>query len=618
MMRKRWIWMAAVGLSGCAPSPGALPEAERQSLSRALPQASPRLAQAREDDARLAREKVSGGNRPLASNDQASLRLREHHFGKSSYFDPEVGPALVRFRQDEPPSDAEPHKAHAIKPDAEAESSPAPLEDEAPQSIEPPLSVSSPPAENSSLASPRSSAEPPASKPLEHRSEEAEKLPPGLLAGPQLVEECVRRALNENRGVRAAWSRAQALKWRIPQASALPDPVVENEVQPFPKYGQQLTSGYMPWSLSVSQQFPWFGVRSLRGAAAAREAEIAVQAWHQAQLDVAAQVRQAYAELARVHRSLAVFADIEKQANEYVELARIRVETPTGTETGLQREFFQAEQAVSDLTREIAQTRSEFFRGRAELNRLMHQPPDLALEPLAAPQDAAAPDRLEELIAQATSLRPDLKSAIASIERDRVLVALAEKKGKPDVTVGLVYQLMTREDALSPIADGNDNIGFMVGFNLPIYRGKIAAGVEEARHQAASSAQSFEDRFDQAAAEVAGRYYWARTARETRDLLRDSVLPKAERALEAAFNDYQASRGDLFILNSVTRDVLRTKLEILRQEAELAKALAALEQAVGGPFALQTTPPPAPRESGRRDADIARPAEPAAGLGQGP
>ena len=599
MIRKRWISIAALAfVVGCAPAPEAPPAAARQALA-------PRLGEPRVAKIEIKRAVKQRGE--LFSPSFASAEAAPaNRINAKSRYDISAVPALFQLEEEKGAAESE------------SPSLPAPLEEPPPKPAHAQPDEPKPiDGERNGAAPPRAAVETPEPWSASLRSRPAAEPPPGTLTGPQPVEECVRRALNENRGVRAAWSRAQALKWRVPQASALPDPVVENEVQPFPKYGQQLTSGYMPWSLSVSQQFPWFGVRGLRGAAAEREAEIAVQAWLQAQLDVAAQVRQAYAELARVHRSLAVFADIEKQANEYVELARIRVETPTGTATGLQREFFQAEQAASDLTREIAQTRSEFFRGRAELNRLLHQPPDLALEPLAAPQDAAAPDRLEELIAQATSLRPDLKSAIAAIERDRVLVALAEKKGKPDVTVGLVYQLMTREDALSPIADGNDNVGFMVGFNLPIYRGKIAAGVEEARHQAAASAQSFEDRFDQAAAEVAGRYYWARTARETRDLLRESVLPKAERAREAAFNDYQASRGDLFILNSVTRDVLRTKLEILRQEAELGKALAALEQAVGGPFAPLTTTPPAPRESGRRDVDPARPGGPAAGLGQG-
>ena len=401
-----------------------------------------------------------------------------------------------------------------------------------------------------------------------------------LLTGPQSSEACARRALEENRGVRASWHRIQAAMARVPQASALADPMVENEVQPISARGQQLVSGYMPWSLSVTQQFPWFGVRPLRVAAAEREVAVAVQNWHQTQLDAIAQVKRAYAELSRTARSLRVLDAIRAQLKASVEIARIRSETRS--EPGVQRDYFLARQALEDLERETAQLRDESRRALAALNRQLHQPPDTELTPLAELSIAPPPERLQELEAQALRIRPDLQATLAEIDRNRILVRLAELKGKPDVTLGLVYQLMTAQGALSPIADGKDNIGFVVGWSLPVHRGKIAGGVAEAQALAAAESLRLEDQQDQALAEVADRCSAARAATEIRDLIRDRVLPQSQRAREAAENDYRAGQGTLDALNSATRDVLRTRLEIIRQEAELAKAVAALEQAIGG------------------------------------
>lgn len=413
------------------------------------------------------------------------------------------------------------------------------------------------------------------------------------LTGPQSSDACVRRALEENRGVRSAWVRIEAALARVPQASALADPVIENEVQPIPSRGQQLTSGYMPWSLSATQQFPWFGVRCARAAAAEREVEVAVQNWHQAQLNAIAQTKRAYADLARASQSLRVLDAIREQVNEAVELARIRSETRS--EPGLQRDYFQARQAVENLGLEAAQWRDEARRALAVLNRYLHQPSETPLAPLAELSIAPRPERLEELQTQAMGMRPDLRSILAEIDRSRILAHLAELKAKPDVTLGLVYQLMTTRGALSPIADGRDNIGFIVGWNLPVYGRKIQSGVAEARATAAAESLRLEDQQDQALAEVAERFSAARAATEIRGLLRDRVLPQSLRAREASANDYRAGRGDLTALNAATRDVLRTRLEIIRQEAEIAKSIAVLEQAIGGPLLQKPSDEPEPK-----------------------
>ena len=87
------------------------------------------------------------------------------------------------------------------------------------------------------------------------------------------------------------------------------------------------------------------------------------------------------------------------------------------------------------------------------------------------------------------------------------------------------------------------------------------------------------------------------------DLFRNSILPKSRLALEAATGEYQGGTVDYVTLVTAWREVLQVELQLAQVEAELGKALASLERAVGGqlnehppspssPDSTSTIPPP--------------------------
>ena len=62
--------------------------------------------------------------------------------------------------------------------------------------------------------------------------------PPELL-GPQPVDAYIHQALHENRMVQAARANVVAMQARIPQVTALDDPVVSNTIYPIPSVAPQ-------------------------------------------------------------------------------------------------------------------------------------------------------------------------------------------------------------------------------------------------------------------------------------------------------------------------------------------------------------------------------------------
>ncbi len=115
---------------------------------------------------------------------------------------------------------------------------------------------------------------------------------PSELTGPQPVDAYIRRALAENRTVQAAYHNVQSLKYRIPQVTALEDPVASNTVFPIPSVAPQYSlMGYNPYNLTIAQQFPWFGTLRLRGEVAEKDVQIAVVELVAAQLDTITAVK---------------------------------------------------------------------------------------------------------------------------------------------------------------------------------------------------------------------------------------------------------------------------------------------------------------------------------------
>src|SRR5271166_1853079 len=166
------------------------------------------------------------------------------------------------------------------------------------------------------------------------------------LSGPQPLDVLVRHALEENRTVRAAQFNVLALKHRIPQVTALDDPIVSNTIFPIPSVAPQYSlMGYMPYAALLAQQFPWCGTLRLRGQAAEQDVRIALFELAATQLDAIAGVKRAYFDLHFAERAESLLKQNRKLAEEFLQIARVRYPTTTATQSDVLR----AEVAVSDI-----------------------------------------------------------------------------------------------------------------------------------------------------------------------------------------------------------------------------------------------------------------------------
>ena len=398
------------------------------------------------------------------------------------------------------------------------------------------------------------------------------------LEGPQPVAVFIRRALAANPAISAARHEVEAAGARIPQVTALDNPLLQSTVMPFEDNSTQTAAGRTVGSLSLSQRFPWFGTLSLRGEAAEHEVNIALHELEATKLDVTMRVKRAYHDLHFNQRAMQILEQNRDLAEEFVEIARIRYQTGTTT----QQDVLRAEVAVNEIENEAVGVRQQLIATRATLARLLHVSPETDLRALAELPIADVPSEVERLRRLAESARPELQAQLSALARDHKNAELARKRYYPDFTLGLLYQSVSEDGALAGSANGRDNFGLTVGLDLPIYWEKLRAGEREARSRALADAGRYVDLRNQTAEEVTRLLAEATAQRAIIEQFRESILPRSRQALEVAIVDYAASTREFVTLITVWQELLRIELQTERLESELGKTLADLERLLGG------------------------------------
>ncbi|WP_210420264.1 TolC family protein [Aquisphaera giovannonii] len=421
---------------------------------------------------------------------------------------------------------------------------------------------------------------------------------PSAVPGAMPLDACIRAALDGNATVRAARFNVEALRQRIPQVTALDDPILSNSIYPIPSVAPQYSlMGYMPYGALLAQQFPWCGTLRLRGLAAEKDVRIALFELAATELDAVAATKRAYHDLRYAERAEVLLIRNRKLASEFLEIARARYPTATAS----QPDVLRSEVAVTDIDREIEDNRAALADARAELARVMHADPEAELRTAPDLAVEGIPQPLDRLYQLALSARPDLQGRLAAIDRDEAAVALARKKAYPNVTLGVLYQDMEKTNAMTPqTAGGMPNVGLFVGMNLPVYRKKIAAGVCEAQARAAADRALYEAERDQSRRDIKALFALARSQQNVLAILRRSNLPAARQMLRLTASEYRSNVAgvDFLSVAAAWRDLLQVELQVARSEAELGKTIASLERGVG--VQLNDSPPPAAAGGGPR------------------
>jgi len=435
-------------------------------------------------------------------------------------------------------------------------------------------------------------------------------------------------------GLRAAYERWRASLHVEPQASALEDPTLT--------YGQFLRSDFNRSRIAVEQKFPWFGTRSARGDKAEAEAHAQLQRFYNERNRVFANVKQNYFEYAFLSDQIdLVEAEIELLTQmEETALSRMGV----GLATDADALLAQIERTeLEDNLRGLHDQRPALS---AQLAESIGRTPGEVLPWPKNAKPAPPPPPVPVAVARARTVNPELEALDKLIESHEHAVTLARKDGKPDFAVGFEYMSISKPDKVRPdrpfpaslnaldrtfrratgqapnllsqaaidtyaiavtdepvgrSAVGDDNISVSLTLTVPIYRGKIKAGVREAQHlkmAAELDKERTELRLDQA---VRTTLYEYQDARRRENVFAQALLPQAEQRYESLTVAYGAAMTESDFVDVLESAVKLLEFELKRAMAERDQHIAAarLEFLLGGSWT--TTPETDPGEQAQQE-----------------
>jgi len=385
---------------------------------------------------------------------------------------------------------------------------------------------------------------------------------PDALPSPLRLVDVVRLASQRRAEIDAAQARTRAAEQRPAIVSALADPMVSPSVDhlPFMWSGADV-------SVTLEQQIPLSGIRGHRRAAALAEIDRLRAEAGRTGLDVGRQAATAFLMLQERQRTQALLFEQIAFARDVVTAANARYAAGTAPQSDVLR----AEVEVARLEAQARALVSEIRGAASMLATSLGLGPDTALPPLETISTGPPPPSWPTLRA-ALTVRPELTAVRAEIARADADVQVMRDMYRPMATL--------RTGPSYTMTDGKGWMA-MVGLSLPIWRGKLRAGVAEAQAMRAMSEADLRAMTRMFEGETATTLNQVQAWRDRQDALTSNVLPRARMAIAPAIAGYTAGQLPLVSVIEAVQALWIVQADVIAADIELGLAWVRLGRAIG-------------------------------------
>lgn len=326
------------------------------------------------------------------------------------------------------------------------------------------------------------------------------------------------------------------------------------------------------YMVELRQRFPAAGSRDARARAMAEEAEALLAELSAEERLVAERAEGAYADYAAALEARALQRRQAALLEQMGDVIRARYSTGGAALADLSR----VELELAKSGRALARLEADVTRARASLNALLRRAPGA---PLAEPrEEPAGTVRLptSDLLARAAAHRGPVLAAAARARAAEARREAAEAEARlPEVAVGVSYWQVPR---MRP------GIGLTASMSLPWLWGPGGERSAQAREEERAEAEVREASALTSQAEVTEAHARLAAFEDQLVVIHRQALPAARRSIDALAAAYVTGSASLLEWIDAARSSLDLETEATELHAELARAVAALERAVGAPL----------------------------------
>jgi outer membrane protein TolC len=413
-----------------------------------------------------------------------------------------------------------------------------------------------------------------------------------LAADPTLAA-LVEQSLAARPEVARAEAMARAQDQQVPQAGALPDPMLQLGLQNDGfrrlEIGNMETSYY---SIMASQALPWPGKRRLRTQIAELGARQARSTATRARLGTEAEVRRAYLDLMVARDRLALLDDLQRLWQQSEGVARTRYQAGDGAQSDVLRSQLE----LGRLQQRRWTLQADERIGVQTLNRLRGHPLDEPVEtsihlpdlrPPPVPPAAAA---LEDALARS----PELAAARIAAGQAQTSLSLARRSFYPDFVVSAA--IMPRGGPFDPMWL------LSIGSTLPIFAArKQSRAVAENDALALAAGKSVESVEQSLRLIVHQRRAVLSALSDTIRLYHGGLLVQSEATAASTLAQYKVGKVAFASVLEANAGYIADQDGYLLSIAEAQRILIAAAEvslALGAASASGSMAPPSPRPAG--------------------
>jgi cobalt-zinc-cadmium efflux system outer membrane protein len=386
----------------------------------------------------------------------------------------------------------------------------------------------------------------------------------------QLIEEA---GLN-NPEILAAKMKWEVFKEKVPQARALPDPMLGFGIVSLPTNFSFREEDMTMKEISVSQMFPFYGKRKLMGEMAEKEAESVYNEIQERVNRVVRDVKTAYYDLSHVYRTTEVVEENKRILEDFARIAEIRY-TVGG---GIQQDMLKAHVGISKMADELIMLNQRKRSLEAKLNALLDRPPGNSV---GKPEEVTFQQisyTVEELQEMAGGINPVLAGMKKMIEAREKAYDLARREYYPDITFKFAYG--QRDN--SPDMSRRDMLTGMMELNIPVfYKSKQDRKLAESKAEIANLEAQYRGMKNEILFMVADMVAMIRQRGKQYALYSTEIIPIAKLQVSSAMNGYQVGKVDFMTPFESQMSLYRYELEYHGTITEFEKSVADLEAAVG-------------------------------------
>ncbi len=387
------------------------------------------------------------------------------------------------------------------------------------------------------------------------------------------LDALIKEAVKNNPDLQAARYSWQASIETLPQASALPDPMISYTYFPQPI---ETRLGPNDHRFMISQKVPYLKKLALKEEIAGIDVKAESLKYQREARRVITRVSESYFELLYIQKALELTRQNQQVLEELAKIGAADYATDSTTLNDVLTAQSQLAQLSYDfiLLLELKETES------ARLNSILNRPLDTKIGKLIE-LSVSLPYKLDELYEIASKSREEFKIIDAKIEKLDRAERLAKLASYPDFRFELMYSMIGTPEGMQVDDPGRDSYGVTIGATIPLWSSKNESMVQEKALKKRAMRQIKNARVNQTNAMINNLYFRMMNAERLTKLYSKTLLPQAKATMEKAEEWYKQKLGSYAQLLETQAVWFSMNLAYQRATADYNKYAIKLQDTLG-------------------------------------